>query len=63
MTQSVKPVKPKKPLSPKKESAKIPVPCSLSEERIREIAREEAIKYMDELSIRRMSTYSSQYGE
>lgn len=43
---SGKPVKPKKPLPTKEESAKIPVPCSmLTEERVREIAKEEIQKY------------------
>jgi hypothetical protein len=56
---SGKPVKSKKSLPTKKEPAKIPVPCYLSEGRIREIAREETIKYMNEVSIRRMAVYES----
>lgn len=37
-----KPVKPKKPVPTKEEPVKVPVPCSvLTEERVREIAREE----------------------
>jgi len=40
-TPSVEPVKPKKPLPTNEEPVKIPVSCYLSEERIREIAREE----------------------
>ena len=44
-TPSGKPVKPKKPLPAKEEPAKIPVPCGLTEERAREIAREEIEKW------------------
>ncbi len=41
-TPSGKPVKPKKPAPVKEEGVKISVPCSvLTEERVREIAREE----------------------
>ena len=36
-----KPVYPKKPLPAQEESAKIPVPRGFTEERVREIAREE----------------------
>jgi hypothetical protein len=46
-TPSGKPVKPKKPLPTRKGAEKVPVPCSvLTEERVREIAREEALKYV-----------------
>jgi hypothetical protein len=38
---SGKPVKPKKPLPTKETPAKVPVACGLTEERAREIAREE----------------------
>ena len=50
-TPSGKPVKPKKPLPTKEEPVKIPVPCSLTEERAREIAGEEIEKYMQERTI------------
>ncbi len=43
-TPSGKPIKPKKPLPIHEESVKIPVPCSLTEERVREIVREEILK-------------------
>ena len=44
-TTSGEPVKPKKPLPSKEEPVKIPVPCSvLTEERVREIAREEVLR-------------------
>lgn len=42
---SGKPVKPNKPVPAQEQSAKIPVACSvLTEERVREIAREEVLK-------------------
>jgi hypothetical protein len=48
---SGKPVKPIKPQPTKEEPVKIPVPCSvLTEERVREIVREEMRLYMDEQS-------------
>ena len=44
-----KPVKPKKPLPTKEESMKIPVPClALAKNQIREIVREEIIKWNKE---------------
>ncbi len=52
---SGKPVKPKKPLPTKQEPEKVLVPCSVcTEERVREIAREEIIKYMGERAIRHL---------
>jgi len=40
-----KPVRPKKPPPTQEAPARIPVPCSLTEKRVREIAREEIIKW------------------
>lgn len=45
---SGKPIKPKKPMPTKEGTEKIPVPCGLTEERVREIAREEIIKWEEE---------------
>jgi len=42
---SGKPVHPKKPLPAKEAPAKVPMACCLTEERAREIAREELIKW------------------
>lgn len=50
---SGKPARPKKPHPAKEDSAKVPVPCgaraqgaTLTEERVREIVREEVAKWM-----------------
>lgn len=44
-THNGTPVKPKKPLPIKEEPAKVPTPCAvLTEEGVREIAREEILK-------------------
>jgi hypothetical protein len=48
---SGKPVKPKKPLPEKEIPAKVPVPCGLTEERVREIAREEITKWARKTSL------------
>ena len=40
---SGKPVRPKKPMHPKVKSEKIPIPCGLTENRVREIVREEIL--------------------
>jgi len=53
---SGKPVKPQKPPPTKEEAVKIPVPCAvLTEERVREIAREEIIRYMGERAKKNLS--------
>jgi len=48
---SGKPVKPKKPLPTGEESAKVPVACCLTEERAREIAREEIARWARKTAI------------
>ncbi len=54
---NTKPVKPKKPAPAQETSVKIPVPCSLTEQRVREIAREEIIKWQDERFASRLKYY------
>ncbi|MFC1957632.1 hypothetical protein ACFLX0_02325 [Chloroflexota bacterium] len=48
---SGKPVTPKKPKPTSEESVKIPVSCALTEKRIRDIAREEIIKWHKDIFI------------
>lgn len=51
LATNCRPVKLKKPCPTQQGLAKVPVPVGLTEERVREIAKEEITKYMGERAV------------